>query len=205
MKGLLSTEKIVGLYIQGCGCSDISNIDGRSETTIYNILKDTNTEFRSRSEANKLFTDDVLIHLYNLGLSCAQIGKILDIHATTIVKRFKLINFPMRSKEIAARISYSDDEFNKIITHPDLFKISLNIAPVLIGKFDDNTSSVNINVCEKGKDLSPFENICFKILGTSRWGWPINNVIGNADWYKMTSNNGQVFEGGKKWLHHQVQ
>lgn len=110
----LQEERIVNLYINGRkSCADIAKIDGRSEGTIYNILKRHKANFRDRSEANQTYPDYVLIYLYNLGLSCTQVGKLLGIHPTTIVKRFESISFPLRPKGVAYGIKYSNEEFFK--------------------------------------------------------------------------------------------
>ena len=69
--------------------------------------------FRTRSQANKIFPNFVLINLYNMGLSYSQIAKLLGIHASTIVKRFKVVGFPARPKSMANAIHYSDVEFKR--------------------------------------------------------------------------------------------
>lgn len=110
----LSTEKMNALYIHGRhSFAKIAKMDGRSETTIYHLLKDHGAEIRGRSEANQTFPDSIFMALYNLGLSCSQIGKLLDIHTTTIIKRLNAKNFPLRSKKVAAAIRYSDQEFER--------------------------------------------------------------------------------------------
>jgi DNA-binding CsgD family transcriptional regulator len=119
----LSTEKITALYVHGRqSCAQIASIDGRSETTIYNLLINNGIEMRNRSEANKVFSDFILIALYNLGLSCSQIGKLLDIHPTTIIKRLELNRFPLRSKKVAAAIRYSNEEFNEFFNDEEFVK-----------------------------------------------------------------------------------
>jgi hypothetical protein len=119
----MDTEEIVNLYNSGLSCSDISKLDGRCETIIYNILKD-NVKIRSRSEANKIFPDFLLVGLYNLGLSTSQIGELLGIHQSTVSKRFKKLNFPLRNKSVANKIAYSKQEFNQIFMDDD-FKQNL--------------------------------------------------------------------------------
>jgi len=94
-------------------CASIAKLDGRSETTIYNILKCLNVKIRSRSEANQIFSDSVLINLYNMGLSYTQIAKLLGTHFSTISKRFRLLEFPARSKILASAIRYNDTEFKR--------------------------------------------------------------------------------------------
>lgn len=124
----LSRERIIALYIHGRqSCSQISKIDGRSETTIYNLIKDSGTNIRSRSEANQTFPDFVLISLYNLGLSCSQIGKLLEIHSTTIIKRLESIRFPLRSRHVASAIRYSNEEFERFFCNEDFMKYILFI------------------------------------------------------------------------------
>lgn len=107
-----SDNNIVSLYINGhYSCAKIAEIDGRSEGTIYNILKKNKVNLRNRSEANQTYPDWVLIYLYNLGLSCSQVGELLNIDPTTIIKRFNLINFQLRSRNVAYGIKYSNEEF----------------------------------------------------------------------------------------------
>lgn len=202
MKGLLSTEKIGKLYIQGCSCADIADIDGRSEATIYHLLKkDDNVAIRSRSEANHIFPDIILIHLYNLGLSCSQIGKLLNAHPTTIIKRFKTIHFPIRSREMAAKLHYSNDEFTSIKNHNALFKKEYETAdysPVLLGKFDSKTKKVTIRVWQDSS-LNILDNNCCQVLDTSRWSWSLSNIVfyySDKDLrYEMENGNGVVFHG----------
>ncbi len=107
-------DKIVDLYInQSLSCADIARLDGRSESTIYNILKAKKIKCRNRSQANKTFPNQFLIKLYNIGLSCSQIGKLLGLHSSTVIKRFKTCGFPMRDKKMATAIRYSEQEFKK--------------------------------------------------------------------------------------------
>jgi len=110
----LSNDKIYNLYNnEFLSCAEIARADGRSESTVYNILKSMGNQFRSRSQANKIFPNFVLINLYNMGLSYSQIAKLLGIHASTVVKRFKRLGFPARPKSMANAIHYSDAEFKK--------------------------------------------------------------------------------------------
>ncbi len=110
----LTDEKIVSQYtVLKHSCRDISIADGRSESTIYFILKKNGVALRNKSEANKIFSDSILISLYNIGLSSPQISKILGIHQTTIIKRFRKINFPLRMKNNARDIGYTKEEFQK--------------------------------------------------------------------------------------------
>jgi DNA-binding CsgD family transcriptional regulator len=202
MKGLLSTEKVGKLYIQGCSCADIADIDGRSEATIYNLLKnDDNVVIRSRSEANHLFPDIIFIHLYNLGLSCSQIGEILNIHPTTIIKRFKTIHFPIRSKEMAAKLHYDNDEFTLIKNNPNLFQKeyeTVDYFPVLLGKFDSTTKKVTVSVWQEDDDLIQPSLDCYRVLNTSRWGWSLYGMFYDSCrklHYTMSNENGHVFRG----------
>jgi len=110
----LSHGKICTLYTKRrMSCAEISELDGRSVATIYNILKKNKVRLRNKSKANKLFPDGVIIILYNFGLSCYQIGELLGVHPSTIVKRFKTLHFPLRNKRSAAAIRYSDEEFRR--------------------------------------------------------------------------------------------
>jgi len=205
MKGLLSTEKMGKLYIEGCSCADIADIDGRSEATIYHLLKnDKNVTIRSRSEANHLFPDIILIHLYNLGLSCCQMSQILNVHPTTIIKRFKTLNFPIRSKEMAAKLHYDNSEFLSIQQHPDLFKKEYPITdhfPVLLGKFNSTTKKVTISVWQDSIQncLNLISNNCYRILGTPMWGWSLSDAVfyhSDKDLhYEMKDENNCVFCG----------
>lgn len=110
----LSNDKIYNLYNnESLSCAEIARTDGRSESTVYNILKTMGNRFRTRSQANKIFPNFVLINLYNMGLSYSQIATLLGIHASTLVKRFKVIGFPARPKSMATAIHYSDVEFKR--------------------------------------------------------------------------------------------
>lgn len=131
----LSTEKMNVLYIHGRhSFAEISRMDGRSETTIYHLLKNSGTEIRNRSEANQIFPDLVFIAFYNLGLSCSQIGKLLDVHPTTIIKRLKIIKFPLRSKQVASAIRYSDEEFTRYFENEE-FETNLLFVKLATGRF----------------------------------------------------------------------
>lgn len=112
-------SEIIRLYKnEHLSCSDISSIDGRSEATIYKILLDQKVSIRNKSDANKLFPDDILIILYNMAMSFRQIGKLLGIHPTTISKRFNKIHFPIRSSKSSRSIKYSNEEFRKYFYNP---------------------------------------------------------------------------------------
>lgn len=99
-------------------CADIAKLDGRSEATIYKILKKNNQKMRTRSQANKIFPDWVLLRMHNLGLSNSQVAKILGISTSTVTKRFNKLGYPTRSKRVASAIKYSNDEFRKFFYNP---------------------------------------------------------------------------------------
>lgn len=133
-----STEKIGVLYIHGRqSCAQISRADGRSETTIYNILKQRGTQMRSRSEANQAFPDFIFIGLYNIGLSCTQVGKLLDVHPTTVIKRFELKKFPLRGKEVASAIRYSNSEFKNFFEDESFSKNLFLLKLATTGYLED--------------------------------------------------------------------
>ncbi len=119
MKGL-SDDSLVELYSQGESCAVIARRKRCSETSIYNKLKDRGVEMRSRSEANKVCPDFILISLYNVGLSSSQIGKLLQIDSSTVTKRLHSLRFPLRSRNIASRIRYTEDEFKRYFMTPDV-------------------------------------------------------------------------------------
>jgi len=105
---------VVSLYLnKKLSCADIASQDGRSESTIYKILKENKVELRNRSEANRIFDDRLLKFMYNLGLSLSQMAEILGIDATTISKRFTLIDFPTRIPCQARGVRYTKEEFKK--------------------------------------------------------------------------------------------
>jgi len=125
-----TVNKIKKLYSQGLSCNQISRIIGRSPTYIYNLLNSNNIKLRTKSQANKIFPDFLLINLYNIGLSTPQIGRLLGIHRTTIVKRFNKISFPLRNKSLAKSIGYSEKEFSLFFNNE---KIKVLIEGVLDG------------------------------------------------------------------------
>lgn len=134
MKGLflgasmrLSDKKICVLYQNDkLSCAAIAKLDGRSESTIYNIIRSSGINLRDRSTANQIFPTSIIIKLYNLGLSCSQIGRLLGIDASTITKRLQTNNFPMRSKSMAANIRYSKEEFQRYFFNPKTLKALAN-------------------------------------------------------------------------------
>lgn len=107
----LDDSDIRDLYQSGLSCADIAGIDQRSEGTIYNRLREMGVDMRSRSEANKKFSDRAVIALYNLGLSCSQIGRLFGVHSTTVVKRLQRLDFPLRPNDTAAAVGFSEEEF----------------------------------------------------------------------------------------------
>lgn len=109
----LSDASVKVLYSHGRSCDEIAQADGCSETTIYNRIKSYGIKMRNRSEANKIFPDYICISLYNLGLSVSQIGRLLAVDSSTVTKRLHTLRFPLRSRDVASRIRYSEDEFMK--------------------------------------------------------------------------------------------
>lgn len=108
------SDEIVYLYCnKKLSCAAIAEQDGRSESTIYNILLDKNIKCRDRSQANKLFSDQLFIKLYNLALSCSQIGRLLGVHPSTVIKRFHVCGFAMRDRSVANAIRYTEQEFQE--------------------------------------------------------------------------------------------
>lgn len=106
------SDKIVDLYCNhNLSCAAIAKQDGRSESTIYNILRQKGIKCRNRSQANKIFSDQLFIKLYNLALSCSQIGRILGIHPSTVIKRLRVCKFAMRDRSVANAIRYTEQEF----------------------------------------------------------------------------------------------
>lgn len=123
---MLKNRIIKKLYIKDTmSCKEISDIDGRSCSLIYKILKDQGTEFRTKSQANTIFPNTLLISLYNMGLSTEQIGKLIGVNPSTITKRFKNIGFPARDRKVALAIKYTDEEFNLYFNNVT-FKRSIN-------------------------------------------------------------------------------
>ncbi len=109
----LPDAKVIELYSQGKSCADIAKIDHCSETCMYNKLKSLGVTMRSRSKANQIFPDFVFILLYNLGLSVSQAGKLLGVDSSTVTKRLHTLKYPLRSRDVASRIRYTDEEFKE--------------------------------------------------------------------------------------------
>ena len=110
----LSNTEILRLYNEEKRtCRQIALIDGRSDAHIYKILKSIGVQFRTKSEANKIFSDQIVINLYNIGLSARQVGRLLGVHPTSVTKRLYKLNFPLRSKNLAQKIKYTESEFQK--------------------------------------------------------------------------------------------
>lgn len=113
-------EQICKAYTEdGLSCRAIARNRNISEATVYYVLKSNGVKLRDKSEANKIFPDRVLINLYNMALSAKQIGIILGIHPTTVTKRLSKLDFPVRSKEMAQRIKYTEEEFRKYFMNQD--------------------------------------------------------------------------------------
>lgn len=114
------SDKIVDLYCnQKLSCAEIARQDGRSESTVYNILRAKNIKCRNRSQANKIFSDQLFIKLYNLALSCSQIGRLLGVHPSTVIKRLRLRGFVMRDKSVANAIRYTEQEFQNFFCNTE--------------------------------------------------------------------------------------
>ena len=107
-------------YDCGKSCAAVAELDGCSETSMYNRMMGLGVVMRSRSEANQLFPNSVFILLYNLGLSTSQIGKLLGVDSSTVTKRLHLLKFPLRSRRVASRIRYTEKEFNKYFMVPNI-------------------------------------------------------------------------------------
>lgn len=106
------SDKIIDLYCNdSLSCAAIARLDGRSESTIYNILRAKQIRCRSRSQANKIFSDQLFIKLYNLALSCSQIGRLLGVHPSTVIKRLHTCRFATRDRSAASAIRYTEQEF----------------------------------------------------------------------------------------------
>lgn len=126
----LPDAKVTELYIQGNSCEDVAIIDGCSETSMYNRLISLGVKIRSRSEANQIFPNCVFVRLYNIGLSVSQIGRILGVNPSTVTKRLHTINFPLRSRGVACRIRYTEEEFKRYFMIPGV----LDQLMKLVGK-----------------------------------------------------------------------
>ncbi len=114
------SDKIVDLYCnERLSCAAIAEQDGRSESTVYNILRTKNIKCRNRSQANKIFSDQLFIKLYNLGLSCSQIGRLLGIHPSTVIKRLHRCQFAMRDRNMAKVIRYTEQEFQNFFCNAE--------------------------------------------------------------------------------------
>lgn len=107
-------------YSCGKSCAEVAKLDGCSETSMYNRMIDLEVTMRSRSEANQLFPNSIFILLYNLGLSTSQIGRLLGVDSSTVTKRLHLLRFPLRSRRVASRIRYTEEEFNKHFMVPNI-------------------------------------------------------------------------------------
>jgi len=128
----LSDATVMKLYNQGRSCAEIARMDGRSETTIYNRLKSLDVTMRSRSEANKIFSDFIFISLYNLGLSVSQVGRLLGVDSSTVTKRLHSIGFPLRSYKVATDIRYNEEEFQKYFVDSNI--LSKFLSSTVMGR-----------------------------------------------------------------------
>ena len=105
---------ISSLYLtDGLSCQKISDIKYCSPVTVYNKLKILGINLRSKSEANKKFSSAIAWFFYNLGLSLNQVGVLLGLNASTICKRFKKEGFPTRDRDVAKKIRYTQEEFER--------------------------------------------------------------------------------------------
>jgi len=116
----LNNTEVKKEYSFGKSCAEVAALDGCSETSMYNRMRDLGVTMRSRSEANQLFPNSVFILLYNLGLSTSQIGRLLGVNSSTVTKRLHLLKFPLRSRRVASRIRYTEEEFNQYFMVPDI-------------------------------------------------------------------------------------
>jgi len=116
----LNDTEVKQEYLSGKSCAEVAELDGCSETSMYNRMIDLGVTMRSRSEANQLFPSSVFILLYNLGLSTSQIGRLLGVDSSTVTKRLHRLNFPLRPRRVASRIRYTEEEFNKHFMVPNI-------------------------------------------------------------------------------------
>ena len=125
----LLDDQIICMYQKKkMSCAEIARRDGRSETTVYHILRNHNVELRDRSEANQIFPDIVIITLYNVGLSCSQVGRLLGIHPSTVTKRLHVCNFSLRDRNTANAIRYTEEEFKKYFCNQSVVNTLLELA-----------------------------------------------------------------------------
>lgn len=116
----LNDKEVMKTYSLGKSCVEVAELDGCSETSMYNRMMGLGVVMRSRSEANQLFPNSIFILLYNLGLSTSQIGRLLGVNSSTVTKRLHIMKFPLRSRRVASRIRYTEEEFNKHFMVPDI-------------------------------------------------------------------------------------
>jgi len=124
----LYDAQITDLYLQGKSCVEVARIAGCSATFIYNKLAAFGVTMRSRSEANQVFPDFLFILLYNLGLSSSQTGRMLGVNSSTVTKRLHTLKFPLRSRDVACRIRYSEEEFNKFFMKSCIINQLIDLA-----------------------------------------------------------------------------
>jgi len=116
----LPDTQVMELYSQGDSCAEVAKADGCSETSMYHRMKSLGIIMRSRSMANKVFPDFVFILLYNIGLSVSQTGSLLGVDASTVTKRLHSMKYPLRSRDVAFRIRYTNEEFRKHFMIPEV-------------------------------------------------------------------------------------
>lgn len=116
----LPDTKVIELYTQGRSCAEVARSDRCSETTMYNRLKSLGVKIRNRSEANQIFPNSIFISLYNIGLSSSQIGRLLGVNPSTATKRLHTLQFPLRTRCVACRIRYTEEEFKRYFMVPDI-------------------------------------------------------------------------------------
>lgn len=125
----LPDEQVCSLYTEKrSSCAKIAEIDGRSETTIYNILRSNGVQLRNRSIANSKCDTRIIVWLYNLALSVSQIGRLLGLHSTTVLKRLESIGFPLRPQSTAIAVGYSEREFHQFFEGNETFRTLLRQA-----------------------------------------------------------------------------
>lgn len=129
----LLDKQITKSYKNGQSCAEIARSYKVSESTVYNSLKELGIVMRSRSEANQIFPDSIFISLYNVGLSSSQIGRLLGVDSSTVTKRLHILKFPLRSRGVACRIRYTDQEFKKYFMVPGVMKRLIELTSEITG------------------------------------------------------------------------
>ncbi|KKN70848.1 hypothetical protein LCGC14_0426310 [marine sediment metagenome] len=124
----LHDAKVMELYSKGESCARVAHSDGCSETAMYHRLKSLGITMRSRSRANQIFPDSLFISLYNTGLSSSQIGRLLGVDSSTVTKRLHTLKFPLRSRGVAFRIRYTEEEFKQYFMIPSILDQLMELA-----------------------------------------------------------------------------